>query len=95
LDECGSGYNEVKKKTTALAGVVLGKKVVPIPPSELPFIYTHALVWLRPFAQTAELKRYRGAVASVTAIGRRFDHRDILGVSPRLLALLRLTVMPP
>jgi hypothetical protein len=91
LDQGEHEYNELKQKTTALAGVVLDDEVAMPPDDEMPLTYPHPAGWRRPFAKTASLDNFRGPFASLDAVGRRFNYHEILGVSPRLLAALGLS----
>ncbi len=90
LDQGGQQYNDLKQRTSALAGVVLDETVAMPDDDGLPLTYPHPAGWRRPFARTAQLAGFRGPLASLEAVGGRFQYHQILGLSPRLLAALEL-----
>ena len=91
LDQGEHEYNDLKQRTTALAGVVIDKEVAMPADDGLPLTYPHPAEWRRPFARTASLTGFRGPFASLDAVGRRFHYHEIFGLSPRLLAAVGLT----
>jgi hypothetical protein len=91
LDQGEHEYNDLKQRTTALAGVVLEKDIAMPKDGGLPLTYPHAAGWRRPFARTTPLADFHGPFASLDAVGGRFHYHEILGLSPMFLAGLGLS----
>jgi hypothetical protein len=87
--DCESSTHEIKRKTRATAGVVLGA----FPKDALPLRKGDDRVWLRRMRPLFPLDVFSGAIAGYSVFGIPFEFHELLGLMPDLAATLEL--VPP